>query len=116
MFSGYRVVSTFQKKTYADICSILFVFSPFGRCKALCSDHFLHSHAPLLRSPTNIGGPSTGLTGRTPRPEHLPHGSISAKIIPVGAATLQTIWFSGQFHGVIRAQTPIASAVHCKAC
>ncbi len=24
-------------------------------------------------------------------------------------ATLQTIWFSGQFHGVIRAQTPIGS-------
>ena len=111
-----------------------FLRHPLDRVRrGLCDEHPGAGRAGE-RDHVDAGMRRHRLTDLRPRPvdeiEHAPGRSaastISAKIRPlIGAislgfrttahpaasagATLQTIWFSGQFHGVIRAATPIGS-------
>ena len=70
--------------------------------------------SPLTRLNTPAGTPAACSTSANKMPEK---GAISdgfsTMVQPVASAgtTLQVIWLIGQFHGVMKAQTPIGSLV-----
>ena len=72
----------------------------------------LRAQSPLTRLKTPAGAPAASTISAKIRPLI---GAISlgfrTTVQPAASAgaTLQTIWFSGQFHGVIRAATPTGS-------
>ena len=67
---------------------------------------------PLTMLKTPFGTPAASMISEKMMPEigAISEGfSTTVQPAAIAGATLQTIWLSGQFHGVISAQTPIGS-------
>jgi len=64
----------------------------------------------MLKTPFGVPAASITSAKITPLIGAISEGfSTTVQPAAMAGATLQTIWLSGQFHGVIRAQTPIGS-------